>query len=158
MAEPSFPAIVAAVGDRLELIRIADGYFSDIGSTAQIRVGLGVADPGTPAGETVIIEAAREVGFDDTGAQRQGVVALEQRPSRDILVSVVVKYSDRDQWLLESERIASDVRRALFSDGPSWRQLGVVRFEQTDQDSGWPQVGSGLLVIQLTFRVTYIER
>ena len=158
MSQPRFIAIVQAFSTRLELIEQANGYWTDIGANAQMLLGLGVSDIRSQPGGTIVIEAAREVGFDADGAQRQGVTPLEQRPSRDVTVSVAQPISDRDQWLPESERIAADLRKAIFSNGPDWQVLGVTRIEQSGQDSGWPEPGSSTLIVQITFRVTYIEK
>lgn len=158
MSQPRFIAVVEEFSTRLELIDQANGYWTNIGSNAQMLVGLGVADPRNHPGGTIIIEAAREVGFDTDGAQRQGVTPLEQRPSRDVTVSVAQTISDRDNWLAEAERIAADLRKAIFGSAPDWQVLGVVRIEQSGQDSGWPEPGSSTLIVQITFRVTYIER
>lgn len=158
MSQPRFIAIVEAFSSRLELIDQANGYWTNIGSNAQMLLGLGVSDIRNQPGGTIVIEASREVGFDSDGAQRQGVVPLDQRPSRDVTVSVAQPINDRDQWLPESERIAADLRKAIFADGHDWRPLGVTRIEQSSQDSGWPEAGSNTLIVQITFRVTYIEQ
>ena len=158
MTEPVFVRVLNLLSERIEGISIAAGYNTDLGDSAQMVVGLGVADPRTHPAGTIIIEATRELGFDADGAQRQGVSPLEQRPSRDVIVSAAVNLTDRDHWLKTSELIAADLRKAIFRNGPDWQVLGVVRLEQSSQDSGWPEPGSNTLIVQLTFRVTYIER
>ena len=158
MTDPVFVRVVEQFAERIEGISQANGYNTDIGEYAQMVVGLGVADPRSHPGGTIIIEAARELGFDSDGAQRQGATPLEQRPSRDVVVSVAVDLEERDKWLLQAEHIAADLRKAIFHNGHDWRPLGVVRLEQSGQDSGWPEPGSSTLIVQITFRVTYIER
>lgn len=158
MTNPAFIAILERVSLQIKLISTASGYHTSIGEYAQLLLGLGVVDIRNQAAGSIVIEPGREIGFDSDGAQRQGVVPLEQRPSRDITVSVALPTLDREHWLRDTEKVAADIRRAVFSYGNDWRVLSVVRLEQSSQDSGWPEPGSSTLIVQITFRVTYIER
>ena len=158
MTEPVFVAIVERFAQQLELISQAGGYYTDIGEYAQLLLGLGVVDISNQPDGSIVVEPGRELVFDADGAQRQGAVSFEQRPSRDITVSVAMPNASRETWLKDSEKLAADIRRAVFAYGADWRALSVVRLEQSGQDSGWPEPGSSTLIVQLTFRVTYIER
>lgn len=158
MADPVFVRILERISLQLQLISIEGGYNTDIGQYAQLLLGHGVVDIDSQPAGSIVVEPGRELSFDADGAQRQGVVPLEQRPSRDITVSVAQTTTNREHWLKDTEKVAADVRRAIFSYGQDWRVLSVVRLEQSNQDSGWPRPGSSTLIVQLTFRVTYIER
>ena len=158
MSDPVFVRIVDRFSKQIALIAKADGYNTDIGESAQLVDGLGTVDIRNQPAGSVVIEPAREVGFDSDGAKRQGVVPLGQRPSRDIIVSVAQTITDRALWLKDSEWIAEDLRKAIFGYSADWRTLSVSSIDQTSQDSGWPDAGSSTLIVQLTFRVTYVER
>ena len=158
MSDPVFVRIVDRFSKQLELIDKDAGYNTDIGSLGQMILGLGTVDINNQPNGSIVIEPGRELGFDADGAKRQGVVPLGQRPSRDIVVSVAQTITDRSQWLKDSELIAEDLRKAIFSYAADWRTLSVSSIDQTGQDSGWPDAGSSTLIVQLTFRVTYVER
>ena len=158
MSDPVFVRIVDRFSKQLELIEKDAGYNTDIGSLGQMILGLGTVDINNQPNGSIVIEPGRELGFDADGAKRQGVVPLGQRPSRDIVVSVAQTITDRSQWLKDSELIAEDLRKAIFGYAADWRTLSVSSIDQTGQDSGWPDAGSSTLIVQLTFRVTYVER
>lgn len=159
LPDPIFIAIVEQAASRVAQISTDDGYYTDIGEYGQQLLGLGVADiKNLPAG-AIAIEPGQSINFEgEDGAVRQSTAPKESRPSRDISISVAIDLADRAQWLTVSERVAADVRKAMFANQGEWTKRFVVRLEQVSQDSGWPEVGSSTLVIQLTFRFTYVER